>query len=97
MLKKITHPLNILNPDEIIEAVGILKSSNKDHSNSAYSYITLEEPDKNLLKESLNCERVVKIVGVDQISQGFEAKINLTTKELSPIKQVQLILCQRYF
>ena len=82
MLKKITHPLNILNPDEIIEAVGILKSSNKDHSNSAYSYITLEEPDKNLLKESLNCERVVKIVGVDQISQGFEAKINLTTKEL---------------
>ena len=55
---------------------------NKDHENSSYSYISLSEPDKKLLKENTDLERIVKIVGVDKKSKGFEAEINISKKEL---------------
>jgi primary-amine oxidase len=76
------HPLRTLSASEICDAVSILKKSNKEHENSSFSYIYLEEPEKKLLKENTNLERFVKIVGVDQKSNGFEAEINLSKKEL---------------
>ena len=76
------HPLRTLSASEICDAVSILKKSNKEHENSSFSYISLEEPEKKLLKENTNLERFVKIVGVDQKSNGFEAEINLSKKEL---------------
>ena len=74
------HPLNILSASEISDAVSVLKKSNKDHENSSFSYISLSEPDKKLLKENSNLERIVKIVGVDKKSNGFEAEINISKK-----------------
>ena len=56
----------MLSASEISDAVSILKQSNKDHENSSFSYISLEEPDKKLLKENTKLDRLVKIVGVDQ-------------------------------
>jgi len=77
-----SHPLSTLSASEISDAVSILKKSNKEHENSSFSYISLEEPEKKLLKENANLERFVKIVGVDKKSNGFEAEINLSKKEL---------------
>ena len=79
---KNNHPLNTLTSFEISEAVAILKESNNSHENSSFSYISLEEPDKKALKENSDTERIVKIVGVDEKSCGFEAEINLSKKEL---------------
>ena len=77
-----SHPLRTLSASEIGDAVSILKKSNKEHENSSFSYISLEEPEKKLLKKNTNLERFVKIVGVDKKSNGFEAEINLSKKEL---------------
>ena len=82
MSQSYIHPLNSLSASEIADAVSILKNSNKEHENSSFSYISLEEPDKKILKEKSNLDRFVKIVGVDQKSNGFEAEINLSKKEL---------------
>ena len=76
------HPFNMLSASEISDAVSILKQSNKDHENSSFSYISLEEPEKKLLKENTNLERIVKIVGVGQKSNGFEATISLSKREV---------------
>ena len=76
------HPLNILSASEIGDAVSVLKKFNKDHENSSFSYISLNEPDKKLLKDNTDLERIVKIVGVDKKSNGFEAEINISKKEL---------------
>ena len=82
MSQNFNHPLSTLSASEIAEAVSILKKSNIEHENSSFSYISLEEPDKKVLKEKSNLDRFVKIVGVDQKSNGFEAEINLSKKEL---------------
>ena len=82
MSQNFNHPLSTLSASEIADAVSILKKSNIEHENSSFSYISLEEPDKKLLKEKTNLDRFVKIVGVDQKSNGFEAEINLSKKEL---------------
>ena len=82
MSQSYIHPLNPLSASEIADAVFILKKSNIEHENSSFSYISLEEPDKKVLKEKTNLDRFVKIVGVDQKSNGFEAEINLSKKEL---------------
>ena len=82
MSQSYIHPLNPLSASEIADAVSILKKSNIEHENSSFSYISLEEPDKKVLKEKTNLDRFVKIVGVDQKSNGFEAEINLSKKEL---------------
>ena len=82
MSQSYIHPLNPLSAPEIGDAVSILKKSNIEHENSSFSYISLEEPDKKLLKEKTNLDRFVKIVGVDQKANGFEAEINLSKKEL---------------
>ena len=82
MSQNFNHPLSTLSASEIEDAVSVLKNSNKEHENSSFSYISLEEPDKKLLKEKSNLDRFVKIVGVDQKSNGFEAEINLSKKEL---------------
>tara|TARA_Y100000022_G_scaffold109911_1_gene94948 strand:- start:56 stop:1954 length:1899 start_codon:yes stop_codon:yes gene_type:complete len=81
MSQNFSHPLRTLSASEISDAVSILKKSKKEHENSSFSYISLEEPEKKLLKENANLERLVKIVGVDQKSNGFEAEINLSKKE----------------
>ena len=54
----------MLSASEISDAVSILKKSNKDHEDSSFSYISLSEPDKKLLKEKTDSERIVRIVGV---------------------------------
>ena len=82
------HPLNMLSASEISDAVSILRKSNLEHENSSFSYISLEEPDKKLLKKNTNLERIVKVVGVDQKSNGFEAEINLSTKKLVNEKKI---------
>ena len=82
MSQNFNHPLSALSASEIEDAVSVLKNSNKEHENSSFSYISLEEPDKKILKEKTNLDRFVKIVGVDQKSNGFEAEINLSKKEL---------------
>ena len=97
MSENSNHPLNILSASEISDAVSVLKKFNNDHENSSFSYISLNEPDKKLLKENTDLERIVKIVGVDKKSNGFEAEINVSKKELLTekrkflIKQGQLI------
>ena len=91
MVKNI-HPLNMLSASEICDAVSILKKSNKDHESSSYSYITLEEPEKKLLKENTNLDRIVKIVGVSHKSKGFEATISLSKKEV--IKEEEPLFIQ---
>jgi len=83
MVRESNHPLNNLSAAEISDAVSILKQNNSDHENSSFSYISLEEPDKNLVKKNNGLDRIVKIVGVDQQSLGFEAEINLSKKELT--------------
>ena len=82
MSQNVNHPLSTLSASEIEDAVSVLKNSNKAHENSSFSYISLEEPDKKILKEKTNLDRFVKIVGVDQKSNGFEVEINLSKKEL---------------
>ena len=82
MSENSNHPLNILSASEISDAVSVLKKFNKDHENSSFSYISLSEPDKKLLKDNTDLERIVKIVGVDKKSNGFEAEINISKKEL---------------
>ena len=82
------HPLNMLSASEISDAVSILKKTNAEHENSSFSYISLEEPDKKLLKKTTNLERIVKVVGVDQKSNGFEAEINLSAKKLLKEKEI---------
>ena len=64
MSQNFNHPLSTLSASEIEDAVTVLKNSNKEHENSSFSYISLEEPDKKLLKEKTNLDRFVKIVGV---------------------------------
>ena len=81
-MTKSNHPLSMLSASEINEAVSILKESKIDHENSSFSYINLEEPDKKTLKEKSTLDRIVKIVGVDKNSKGFEAEINLSNKKL---------------
>ena len=83
MAKESIHPLNHLSAAEISDAVSILKKNNLDHENSSFSYISLEEPDKNLVKKNNDLDRIVKIVGVNQKSIGFQAEINLSKKELT--------------
>ena len=78
----------MLSASEISDAVSILRKSNLEHENSSFSYISLEEPDKKLLKKNTNLERIVKVVGVDQKSNGFEAEINLSTKKLVNEKKI---------
>ena len=51
MSQSYKHPLNPLSASEIGDAVSVLKKSNIEHENSSFSYISLEEPDKNLLIE----------------------------------------------
>ena len=48
MSENSNHPLNILSASEIEDAVSVLKNSNKEHENSSFSYISLEEPDKKI-------------------------------------------------
>ena len=81
-MSKNIHPLNMLSASEISDAVSILKQSNKAHENTSFSYISLEEPEKKLLKENTNLDRIVKIVGVSKESRGFEASISLSKKEV---------------
>ena len=81
-MSKSNHPLSMLSASEINDAVSILKESKIDHENSSFSYINLEEPDKKTLKEKSTLDRIVKIVGVDKNSNGFEAEINLSNKKL---------------
>ena len=66
MVRESNHPLNNLSAAEISDAVSILKKNNSGHENSSFSYISLEEPDKNLVKKNNGLDRIVKIVGVDQ-------------------------------
>ena len=47
-MSKKFHPLNMLSASEISDAVSVLKKSNKEHENSSFSYISLEEPDKKV-------------------------------------------------
>ena len=51
MARESNHPLNHLSAAEISDAVSILKKNNSDHENSSFSYISLEEHDKNPSKE----------------------------------------------
>ena len=88
MVRESNHPLNNLSAAEISDAVSILKKNNSDHENSSFSYISLEEPDKNLVKKKNGLDRIVKIVGVDQQSVGFEAEINLSKKELTKEERI---------
>jgi len=57
MARESNHPLNHLSAAEISDAVSILKENNSDHESSSFSYISLEEPDKNLLKKNNGLDR----------------------------------------
>ena len=58
MSENSSHPLNILSASEISDAVSVLKKFNKDHENSSFSYISLSEPDKKLLKDSWSRQKI---------------------------------------
>ena len=89
-MSKNFHPLNMLSASEISDAVSILKQSNKTHENTSFSYISLEEPEKKLLKENTNLDRIVKIVGVSKESRGFEASISLSKKEVLKEEEISI-------
>ncbi|MFL2734303.1 MAG: primary-amine oxidase [Gammaproteobacteria bacterium] len=85
------HPLDMLNRSEIESAVTILKKDNPKHENSSFSYIVLEEPEKETLRSlslTEELERKVKIVGVDENSEGFEAEIDLVEKKLLDLSKI---------
>ena len=85
------HPLDMLNRSEIESAVTILKKDNPKHENSSFSYIVLEEPEKATLRSlslTEGLERKVKIVGVDENSEGFEAEIDLVEKKLLDLSKI---------
>ena len=98
------HPLDMLNRSEIESAVTILKKDNPKHENSSFSYIVLEEPEKETLRSlslTEGLERKVKIVGVDENSEGFEAEIDLVEKKLLDLSKISndagpLILWLKY-
>ena len=68
------HPLDSLSVDEIKKSVNIFKSDNNSDENSVFSYISLEEPDKNFVKNYKvgdSFSRKTKIIGVDSSSKGL--------------------------
>lgn len=85
----IKHPLEALTIEEINNAVEFFKADKNTDKNSAYSHITLIEPDKDFIKSYKDGDefsRLVKIVGVDSQSKGFEADINLSEKKIISLK-----------
>ena len=78
---KITHPLEMLSVKEIEQAIALLKAKNPEHESSQFSYIYLDEPGKEQIREFSagdSFQRIAKVIGIDENSQGFEATINLT-------------------
>jgi Cu2+-containing amine oxidase len=94
----IKHPLEALTIEEINSAVEFFKADKNTDKNSAYSHITLIEPDKDFIKSYKDGDefsRLVKVVGVDSQSKGFEADINLSEKKNYIFKST-LFRCSAY-
>ena len=85
------HPLDSLSVDEIKKSVNIFKSDNNSDENSVFSYISLEEPDKNFVKNYKvgdTFSRKTKIIGVDSSSKGFEASIDLNKEKVTSLNVI---------
>lgn len=77
-----SHPLDQISSEEIEKAVDLYKSHEKFDEKTIFSNISLVEPEKQLLREheaTQKIPRILKIVGVDSMSDGgFAALVNLT-------------------
>ena len=87
-MSNIIHPLDSLSVDEIEKSVALFKKNKNSDENSVFSYIILEELDKefvNNFKSGDSFSRKAKIVGVDSNSKGFEALIDLSSEKVVSI------------
>ena len=74
-MKNILHPLDTLSAKEIEKSISLLKSDKNFDENSVFSYITLDEPKKEFVKNFQpgdTFSRKSNIVVVDSNSKGFE-------------------------
>ena len=88
---KITHPLEMLSVNEIEQAIALLKAKHPEHESSQFSYIYLDEPGKEQIREFSagdSFQRIAKVIGIDENSQGFEATINLTQEVLADLEKI---------
>ena len=86
-----THPLDSLSKEEIDKSIFIFKSDANSDENSIFSYITLDEPDKNFVKDFKYGDffsRKTKIVGIDSSSKGFEASIDLNKEKVTSLNVI---------
>ena len=86
-----SHPLSSLTSEEIEKAVTLFRSSKQTDRDSLFSYISLVEPDKEFIKKFCKGEtfsRIIKIVGLDSQSIGFETEINLSDEKIKSHKKL---------
>ena len=87
-MSNIVHPLDSLSVEEIEKSVTLFKRDKNSDENSVYSYIVLDEPDKEFVinfKPGDSFSRKAKIIGIDSNSKGFEALIDLSNEEVVSI------------
>ena len=81
----IIHPLDSLSKEEIEKSIALFKVDKNLDENSVFSYITLEEPEKEFVKNFKSGDpfsRQSRIVGVDSNSKGFEVLVDLTGEKI---------------
>ena len=84
-MTKIIHPLDSLSIEEIEKSITIFKLDKNSDKNSVFSYITLDEPEKEFVKNFKSGDpfsRQSKIVGIDSNSRGFEVLVDLTREKV---------------
>ena len=84
-MTNIIHPLDSLSKEEIEKSIALFRLDKKSDENSVFSYITLEEPEKEFVKNFKSGDkfsRQSRIVGVDSNSKGFEVLVDLTEEKI---------------
>ena len=84
-MTNIIHPLDSLSKEEIEKSIALFKLDKNSDKNSVFSYITLEEPEKEFVKKFKSGDpfsRQSRIVGIDSNSKGFEVLIDLTREKV---------------
>ena len=84
-MTNIIHPLDSLSKEEIEKSIALFKLDKNSDENSVFSYIALEEPEKEFVKNFKSGDpfsRQSRIVGIDSNSKGFEVLIDLKREKV---------------
>ncbi|WP_232695887.1 hypothetical protein [Brevibacillus daliensis] len=92
-VKKTDHPLNPLTPDEIKNAVKVIKASDQFKDNMRFTQISLKDPDKAqvwkwVYGEKSSFNRAAKFVALDG-KKVIEGEVDLSTQKLSSFKEIE--------